>query len=135
MKKIFYSLAGVLLISITLAEAQQQDTSLRQESATPVQQPTPPAQPTPPSRVQDQYRHQDRVLVPQDQLPLPMRETLLGNQYKGWENSSIYQDRTTGEYSLDIRNSTQTPRTYRFDKSGKLIEDPNKPKQGIDNDQ
>lgn len=134
MKRVFYSLAGILLISITLAKAQQ-DTSLHQAPAAPAQQPTPPPQPTPPARVQNQYRHQDRVLVPQDQLPLPMRETLLGNQYKGWENSSIYQDRTTGVYSLDIKNSTQAPRTYRFDKNGRLIEDPNKPKQGIDDNQ
>lgn len=120
-----------LLLSLNAVKAQQ-DTSLNQQR---VQQPTPPPQKTTPARQIDQYRQQDRVLVPQDQLPVQMRETLRGNQYQGWENSEIYQDRTTGEYSLDITNPTQSKRTYRFDKNGRLMDDPNRPQQGIDKDQ
>jgi hypothetical protein len=134
MKKMMICLASGLLLSLTAVKAQQ-DTSLNQQPATPAQQSTPQPQTTTPARQQDQYRQQDRVLIPQDQLPTQMRETLRGNQYQGWENSQIYQDRATGEYSLDINNSNQSQRTYRFDKNGKLMDDPNRPKQGLDNDQ
>lgn len=131
MKKIIITAVGVLLMSTTAIYAQQRDTSGYQSAPS---SPTPPAQPTPPARIQDQYREPDRVIVPIEQLPSTMRQTLQEPQYKGWEHSSIYQDRATGDYTLDIKSGNETPKTYRFDKSGRLMEDPDKPdQQGIDN--
>jgi hypothetical protein len=128
MKKLFLSITAAFM-SVSCAMAQQD--SAKQQ---PVTQPVQPPEPTTPSRIQDQYRQPDRVIVPQDQLPQAMRLTLEENQYKGWENSTIYQDRTTGEYFLDVFNTSNTSKTYRFDRNGRLVEDPNKPKPGIEND-
>jgi len=137
MKKIMLTFTGLVLGGLVTVYAQQ-DTSRNKPIAptpSPTQAPTPQPQTTTPARQQDQYRTQDRVLVPQEQVPSPLRETLQGNQYKGWENSSIYQDRTTGEYSLDLKTGTTTPKTYRFDKNGKMVEDPNKPQGPSKDDQ
>lgn len=127
MNKLIVSAVGALLMSATTLYAQH-DTSVYQPVPS---QATPPAQPTPPARIQDQYREPDRVIVPLEEIPPTMRETLLEPQYKGWENSSIYQDKATGDYTLDISSGNDKPKTYRFDKSGRLMEDPDKP--GIDN--
>ncbi len=130
MKKKFLLFGCLLLLGSATVYAQQ-DTSGYQTAPSSA---TPPAQATPPARIEDQYREPHRVIVPQDQLPSAMRQTLLEPQYKGWEYSSIYQDRTTGDYTLEIRDGNETPRTYRFDKTGRLMEEPNKPDKDIDND-
>jgi hypothetical protein len=88
-------------------------------------------------------------VIQQDQLPESLRQTLRGTEYQGWERSTIYQDPSTGEYLLEMNTTTVTPsntnpspttsqdrsgnnppRTYRFDRNGRVIE--NKP--GGDND-
>jgi outer membrane biosynthesis protein TonB len=156
MKKIMLTAAGFALAGITTLYAQQQDTTrtnnrtqqrpnqttqqpTTQQPSTPanpaLQQPTNPTlqQPTPartplPAE-QNQYRVEDLMIVPREEVPSPMRETLLGNQYKGWENSTIYQNKITGEYSLDIKNATTPSRVYRFDRTGKLIDDTTQPQK------
>jgi hypothetical protein len=130
MKKILLTMTGSLLISLSALYAQSDTARTRiQKPQTPTQPPVQQPQTPSPARQGDQYRTQDMITVPQDQVPSTLRETLQGNQYKGWENSTLYQDRTTGEYSLDINNGTATPRTYRFDKNGKVIDNANRPQQ------
>ena len=126
------TIAGSLLIGVSALHAQTDTTRSRQQQRpqqTPTQTPVPQSQTPTPAQQGDQYRTQDRMLVPQDQLPSNLRQTLQGTQYKGWENSSIYQDRTTGEYSMDLNNGANTPRTYRFDRNGKVIDNANRPQQ------
>jgi hypothetical protein len=51
----------------------------------------------------------------------------MGNQYKGWENSVIYQDRSSGEYyytpntNTNINTQSRQPNYLRFDRNGKAI--------------
>ena len=92
------------------------------------QKPTVVPQPTSPARQANEYREEDRSLIQPDQLPAILKETLKDPRYSGWENSSLYQDRITGDYMIEIKNGSESSRTYRFDKAGKLIEDPNRPK-------
>lgn len=131
MKKMLMTIAGSLLLGLSVLHAQTDTTRSRQQqrTQTPVQSPVPQPQTPTPARQGDQYRTQDRMVVPQDQIPSNLRQTLEGTQYKGWENSTIYQDRTTGEYSMDLNNGTTTPRTYRFDKNGRVIDNANRPQQ------
>lgn len=166
MKRSILTLAGSLLLSLTIVRAQQ-DTAQTKRSGinaprpANTQQPQPqypqtqprqnqaqPIQPSP--RLQGQYRRDDMIVVPQDQLPESLRETLRGTPYQGWEQSTIYQDPSTGEYLLDMGATTtgnatnktnpgvnqnssgnNTQRTYRFDRNGRVVKDKNK--TGVDN--
>jgi hypothetical protein len=57
-----------------------------------------------------------------DQIPNSLRQTLQGDMYKGWENSTIYYDRSTNEYSMDL-DTEAGARSYRFDDNGNAIEE------------
>jgi hypothetical protein len=109
-------------VGISAANAQI-DTSRTKTTPEPtLQQPAPARTPTP-AEQQNQYLNQNRTLINQQDIPSTMRETLQGTQYKGWENSSIYQNRNTGEYSIDIKNANTPLKTYRFDSNGRAIID------------
>lgn len=161
MKKMILSIAGSLLLGVTVAQAQDStrtNTQQRQPQKFPQQttpqttapQTTVPQLNQPPAQQpqtlpsQSQYRPNDMVIIPQDQLPESLRATLRGDQYQGWEQSKIYQDPSTGEYLLEMETTTTAPnntnpnattqdqsgnnslRTYRFDRYGKVINDKNK---------
>lgn len=137
MKKIICVLSGLFLLTLGTLKAQQ-DTLLNKNKTQPQStQPTntsptpviPQPQSTTPARDPNTntYRQQDQIMIHQDQVPAPLRQTLQGTQYNGWENSTMYQDRQTGEYSLELKTGVNPPKTYRFDKNGRLMQDPNKP--------
>jgi hypothetical protein len=67
-----------------------------------------------------QWRNEDRVVVRTNEIPESLKVTLNGDQYKGWENSTIYRNRSTNEYMIEIRDGSTT-RTHYFDKDGKAI--------------
>ena len=83
----------------------------------------PALQTTQPVQPPIQYRIEDRIVIQHSELPNSLRETLMGNQYKGWENSVIYQDRPSGEYYYNTNINPQSPPSYmRFDRNGKVIQ-------------
>lgn len=59
--------------------------------------------------------------VDHSQLPTVMMDALQDTKYTGWEESVIYLDPKTNEYSMDITNDEQT-RRFRFDQRGYPIE-------------
>jgi hypothetical protein len=161
MKKIILSVAGSLLLGVAVAQAQDstRTNTKQQQPQTFPQQTTPqttPPQSTQPTTTQppvqqpqtlpsqSQYRPNDMVTIPQNQLPESLRATLRGDQYKGWEQSKIYQNPSTGEYLLEMETTTTAPantnpnattqdqsgnnslRTFRFDRYGRVINDQNK---------
>jgi hypothetical protein len=68
-----------------------------------------------------QFKKEDRIIVERDKLPDALRQTLEeGQQYRGWDHSTIYFDRTTKEYILTLTDPNST-RTFRFDESGKPV--------------
>jgi hypothetical protein len=101
-------LAAALLMSTAAAQAQQNDpTNNTSNGGVVTPQPTttttsqPPAtniQSTAGNQQQYQYRVEDRVVVPSTSMPDGLRQTLQAPQYQGWQNSTLYQDRTTGNY-------------------------------------
>jgi hypothetical protein len=119
MRKILMTIAGALLISVTAVNAQT-DSTQRKRPDQPPGQVEPSTQQ--PNQGQSQYRTQDRVTVPADQVPSSLRQTLQGSQYKGWETVPLYQDRTTQEYYFEMQDANGTTnRLYRFDRNGKAI--------------
>jgi len=67
------------------------------------------------------WRPEDRVVILTDDIPSSLRVTLEDEKYKGWENSTIYRNRQTDEYMIEIRDGSSS-RIYYFDKDGKAIE-------------
>jgi hypothetical protein len=132
MKRLMITVVGSLLIGLTVVHAQDSTRTNNRTQQKPTANPsvTQPTQSTLPGQQpsqQPQYRTEDRITIQQNQLPSSLRETLNGEQYKGWENSTIYQDRATGEYYYENKGTqtgtTTTPKTYRFDRTGKAITD------------
>jgi hypothetical protein len=116
MKKILLTIAGALMIGMTSLHAQS-DTTQRQQ---PVAQP--PGQVNPESPQQSQYRSQDRIVIPADQVPSNLRQTLQGKQYKGWERVPLFQDKTSQEYYFEMPDANgTTTRLHRFDRKGKAL--------------
>lgn len=75
---------------------------------------------------ESQYRTEDMIIIHAVQVPASLRRTLSERQYEGWEeNGKLYMDRATDEYVLIIEKSDDNsqPRSYRFDKNGKLKEE------------
>mgnify|MGYP003575494378 CR=1 FL=1 len=122
--------AALLAFSAAFGQDQWRDTTRTnnrtQGKEIEIDKPAPSTQPPAPPK-------QNRVMVPPNQIPSLMQQTLQGKEYRGWQNSTIYQDRATREYSLEIREGNATPRTYRFDRNGRVINGANSPvKETID---
>jgi hypothetical protein len=117
MKKILMTIAGALMIGLTAVNAQTDSTQRRKDQP---QQVDPSMQQ--PNQGQSQYRTQDRITIPADQVPSSLRQTLQGTQYKGWETTPLYQDRITQEYYFELPDANgTTKRLHRFDRNGKPI--------------
>lgn len=106
--------AGFMLVGLIAVNAQSADTTKR-PSKEPATQPTP--QPS------NQMTHKkDLVKVQTTDIPASLRKTLEDPMYVGWENSTIWRNKTTDEYTVELMSGTTT-KTYRFDKTGKPIKD------------
>jgi hypothetical protein len=75
----------------------------------------------------------DMVRVQPSEIPASLRKTLEDPMYAGWENSTIYRNKSNNEYVVEIKNTTGTSsssasatKTYRFDKNGKPVIDDQK---------
>jgi hypothetical protein len=113
------------------AEMYSQDTTKNRPIAvdtTLSSKPTVRPQPTSPARESEEYIDKDKVPVELDQLPMAVQQALRNPIYLGLDQSAIFQDRITGDYIVEAKSGASA-KTYRFDKNGKLLEDPNKPKK------
>jgi hypothetical protein len=115
MKKVILSLASMLMFGVVCVNAQTDSVQTAPEHPTMQQPPAEGSQST-------NYRSEDKVRVPASQVPTALRQTLKGSKYSGWENSSIYLNKSTNEYSVDLMDGNVL-KTYRFDQNGKAIEE------------
>jgi len=69
------------------------------------------------------WNNEDKIIIVNDDIPPSLRVTLQGDQFKGWENSTIFQNRKTNEYMIEIRDGSNA-KVYYFDKDGKLLSNP-----------
>ena len=115
MKTLLFICASFVLAGVVTVNAQSSDTSKR-----PTRSSTPAVQPTP-QQPSNQMK-KDVVIVKSTEVPASLRKTLEDPMYVGWENSTIWRNKTTDEYTMEMMSGT-TMRTYRFDKTGKPIKD------------
>ena len=113
MKKLMLLCAGFMLVGLIAANAQSSDTTKRPAKAPTTQSPQQSNQMT---------QKKDLIKVQTAEVPAPLRKTLEDPMYVGWENSTIWRNKTTDEYTIELMSGTTT-KTYRFDKTGKPIKD------------
>jgi hypothetical protein len=129
MKK--HLILSVMLVLTTVAAARaQRDTTATDttDRVGPGKRPDPalPSTPVPPVPPRDAYKSVDPLVqIRLDAIPSGLKRTLMGPEYRGWENATIFQNSKTFEYSIDIR-SGDTLKTFRFDKFGNAL-NPNTP--------
>lgn|GEM_PF-3252569 len=118
MKKLMLNAAAILFVGTMAAQAQ-----------TPSTTPTTPSETTP-SMQQQPKRSGDWTKVEASQVPTSVQQSLKADKYKGWENDGVYFNKSTGQYSVDIRTGA-TPGLYYFDQSGRTVTaSGNSPQQG-----
>jgi hypothetical protein len=114
MKKLVLTFASILLISVMAANAQELSDTTKTSTGKSM------------SESQEESSQavgkKDLVRVQTNDVPAALRKTLEDPMYAGWENSTIWRNKTTDEYTVEILNGTTT-KTYRFDKNGKPIID------------
>ena len=116
------TLAGMLFISVVAVNAQD-STRTTQPS---VSQPSNTQQPSTTQQPSQDYQQRDMVKIKSSEVPASLRSTLQGSEYKGWENGTIYRNKTNDGYMVEIGDGT-TRKTYRFDKGGKRMGDTRTP--------
>ena len=107
MKKIILIIAGAFCLSAFAVEVQAQDGP---------KQDTTGIQPS-------QNLREDMVKITSDELPEAVKATLQGAQYKGWETGNIYRSQTGEMYTVEITGDDRQVKSYKFDATGKPIED------------
>ena len=115
MKKLMLLCAGFMLTGFIAVNAQSSDTTKRPSKAV-------TTQPTPQQPSNQMTQKKDMVQVQTAEVSASLRKTLEDPMYVGWENSTIWRNKTTNEYTIELL-SGNTTKTYRFDKSGKPIKD------------
>jgi len=106
MKKIWLTIAGSLFIALGTLSAQERSSDTTGTGTTQS------------TEYQQQWRDEDREQLTRDDLPTGLVETLESGQYEGWENATIYRNKTSSDYMLVIQDNGNT-RTFYFDKEGK----------------
>jgi hypothetical protein len=112
MKTIKLILAGAMVVGAIAVHAQD-STNVA----------TPPAAPTQDQTQQDQMNYKkDMTVIQSSEVPSSLRTTLQGDQYKGWENGTIYRNGTNDMYMIEMHDGDKT-KMFRFDKNGKPVKD------------
>jgi hypothetical protein len=126
--KVSLFFAMLLVSTIMCAQDTTKNRPIAVDTARLNSEPTVRPQPTSPARESEEYTDKDKVPIELDQLPMAVQQALRDPIYLGLDQSAIFQDRITGDYIIDVKSGSSA-KTYRFDKNGKLLEDPNKPKK------
>jgi hypothetical protein len=69
------------------------------------------------------WKNEDRVVITTEDVPPRVLVTLQDPKYKGWENSTLYKNRTTDEYMIEIRDGSSA-KVYYFSKEGEELKKP-----------
>ena len=117
MKKLMLLCAGFMLTGFIAVNAQSSDTTKRPSKSPEIQ-----STPQQSQESNQMTQKKDMVRVQSAEVPASLRKTLEDPMYVGWENSTIWRNKNTNEYSVELMSGTTT-KTYRFDKSGKPIKD------------
>lgn len=79
--------------------------------------------PVPQTMPQDANYNANNIKITSAELPDAVKKSLsAGAEYEGWEKGTAYKSKDGKMYVLEMREA-DTVRTFRFDRSGKLILD------------
>lgn len=70
-------------------------------------------------QTQTSTQSSDWVKVKSSEIPSSLRTTFQGTDYKGWENGTVYRNKSTNEYYLEMQSTGSSPALYYFDRNGK----------------
>lgn len=71
-------------------------------------------------QTQTSTQSSDWVKVKSSEIPSSLRTTFQGSEYRGWENGTVYRNKSTNEYYLELQsNAGSSPTLYYFDRNGK----------------
>jgi hypothetical protein len=107
MKKIILVVVGALCMWVAGANAQ--DATQRVKDTANVQ----PS----PNYVKDMAK------INATEVPAPLRSTLQGTPYTGWENATIFRSKNGDMYLVEMSDENDRRKAYRFDSNGKLVKD------------
>ncbi|HEY5747656.1 MAG TPA: hypothetical protein VIU12_16390 [Chryseolinea sp.] len=125
MKKLIVLGAGLLLASVVTYA--QVDTTSTQQRSTP-QQSTPQVAPQQQEsqNATDQSKPQvdtkEMIRLQASEVPASLKRTLQAPEYEGWEDGTLYKDKSNNHYILQIQNGGKM-RTYHFGSDGKPVGD------------
>jgi hypothetical protein len=63
------------------------------------------------------------VKITADDLPAAVKSTLQAAQYKGWDTGNIFRSSIGETYIVEITGDDRQVKTYKFDATGKPIEE------------
>ena len=125
MKKSMLLGAGLLLASaITYAQVDTTSTPQRNTPQQSTPQVAPPQQES--ENASDQSKTQmdtkNMIRIQPSDVPKSLKHTLQAPEYEGWENATLYKDKSNNHYILQIQNGGKM-RTHHFDSNGKPVGD------------
>lgn len=63
---------------------------------------------------------QEKTKITKDELPQPVKTTLAGEDFKGWEVANAYVLKDKNQYEVELKNGAET-KTFKFDAEGKVV--------------
>ena len=126
MKKLMLTVAGLLLISTLMVDAQSRDTvTTHKRDNMHKQQGTKYDKNKRSSGMHGQgstnLRERNKITV--TQVPASVRQTLQGPEYKGWDDQTtmLYRNKAGDRYTVEFHDGNKI-KVYHFDSSGNRID-------------
>jgi hypothetical protein len=66
------------------------------------------------------FSEENAVKLQREEIPLFLQKALEDEQFRGWEDGSVYRNIQTNEYRVDVMNGLKKE-TFYFDKNGTLL--------------
>ncbi|MBX2967239.1 MAG: hypothetical protein KF845_13925 [Cyclobacteriaceae bacterium] len=106
MKKVFFSMIAILMLSTTVLMAQEPVKNEAKEGQAAIEQQVP---------VQD-----EKVEIKAEELPQAVRTTLATEEYKDWTIEKAYHLKTLDYYEVKLKNGAES-KSVKFDKDGNVV--------------
>lgn len=137
MKKLMLTVAGLVLLSTLMVDAQSRDTiatrkrdNMHKQQGTEHQKRQNPQgtkydknKRSPGMHGQGSTNLQERRKITVTEVPASVRQTLLGPEYKGWDDQTtmLYRNKAGDRYTIEFHNGNKI-KVYHFDSSGNRID-------------
>ncbi|MBX2969870.1 MAG: hypothetical protein KF803_10910 [Cyclobacteriaceae bacterium] len=106
MKKLFFSMLGLLLLSAVTVFAQATVKQEAKEELVAIEQ--------------SKSMQDEKVEIKADELPQPVRSVLSSEAYKDWSIEKAYHHKTNNHYEVKLKKGTES-KSVKFDKDGNVV--------------